>query len=1089
MATDLTPAKAAPPARHDAFVADRLATTQRRIRTLDLTAGLCGLLALALGYAAALLAADSFFDLPAAVRLVAWVVLLVGAAIWLAAFVVRPLLLPINPYYAARRLEGALPAARNSVVNWLDLRREDLPPAIRAAVGRRAAKDLEGADPDRAVGGRRAFAAGVAAAVATLLFLAAVIVVIIRGDFGSHFVRAFAPFDGGAAPAARLVVLRPEEGDAVVTGDEAVEFLVRVDGRAPDPKGPDAPRLLVRYQPGAPYTARPLDPAAGGRWATTLAAPDVHEGFWYKVQGAGAETAEYRVRLTPRVTHFQASYHFPRSPARPDLIRPDARDVKAVRGAEVEVRVLTNREVADGRLEFTDNKGAATIWHGIAMKDDPQGFTVRRPLTESGQYRVAFTSAEGENYAEPRTSPLTAVVPTAELTRPGQDMKLPADGILHLEGLAADEYGVAAVRLRLRVENGPELAPQEYRKSEELRLPGGGRPTRVEYRDFVELAKVKNPKDERFRPAENMVLVYWLEAEDACAAPGPNVGESRQFRVTLTKPADDPKTQEKERIKAEKEKKAHEAKQDEQFKQEGKGGKNDGGKGGADSGEGDKPKESDDGKKSGDGGAAQDKKDGQTRNDAQQLQTGTDKSPANGKGDPKDQPPGEGKDGGAKQEPPQPGAAKENPSADGKNDAAQDKDGGPAGDKPEQSSGKGGQPDQKQPPGEGKGGDPKGSPDAAPGAAKDGKSEPPQPASDKDGGAKDAQPSAGEGKSDPGRQPDKADKSEAKNGGGEGKAGEAKDKPAPGDRAETKGADPKDGPSAAKGAGDGKPGEGKSGGANGGDVTKADTKPDPDAGKPNPRDATPRDVNELAKDLNGDDANKREDAARQLATIWQHAENPETKEAAEKAINDAIGKHVADAKGGDPSDRKTEPGESKSGTGGDNPGEGKAAGPGGDDAAKGGAKDGGGSPEAGKPKDGWDVANGKPPLDMLLPEKQRTPQRSGKPGEQKATVLQLESFRQKVNKGVLDRIGWTDEQYREFLEDYRDLARRDAAADRDLPAQNGGPLGSAGGKTTTGVPKDATDANAEDRGVPPPGFRGPYEKFTKLAGQKDADDK
>ncbi len=75
-----------------------------------------------------------------------------------------PLSRRINPYFAARQLERSLPGAKNSVVNWLDLRDENLPSAIRGAVGQRAARDLGEADLEKAVSDRRAYgAAGVAA--------------------------------------------------------------------------------------------------------------------------------------------------------------------------------------------------------------------------------------------------------------------------------------------------------------------------------------------------------------------------------------------------------------------------------------------------------------------------------------------------------------------------------------------------------------------------------------------------------------------------------------------------------------------------------------------------------------------------------------------------------------------------------------------------------------------------------------------------------------------------------------------------------------------------------------------------------------
>ena len=46
-------------------------------------------------------------------------------------FLVRPFLRPINPFFAAQRVEDTVPDAKNSVINWLDLHDEPLPEATK----------------------------------------------------------------------------------------------------------------------------------------------------------------------------------------------------------------------------------------------------------------------------------------------------------------------------------------------------------------------------------------------------------------------------------------------------------------------------------------------------------------------------------------------------------------------------------------------------------------------------------------------------------------------------------------------------------------------------------------------------------------------------------------------------------------------------------------------------------------------------------------------------------------------------------------------------------------------------------------------
>src|ERR1700722_13135742 len=173
MATDLGQSKAAPTAKYEAFVLAQLARTGQRIRALDLTAALLVFAAGTLAYAVAVVLLDRWLDLAPVVRQTACVVYLLTSAVYLTVFVVLPLSRRINPYFAARQLERTLPGAKNSVVNWLDLHDEDLPSAIRGAVGQRAARDLGRADLEKAVNARRTYIAASVAAFCALAFLIA----------------------------------------------------------------------------------------------------------------------------------------------------------------------------------------------------------------------------------------------------------------------------------------------------------------------------------------------------------------------------------------------------------------------------------------------------------------------------------------------------------------------------------------------------------------------------------------------------------------------------------------------------------------------------------------------------------------------------------------------------------------------------------------------------------------------------------------------------------------------------------------------------------------------------------------------------
>jgi hypothetical protein len=576
MATDLGKAHEAAAAKHDAYVTGQLHRVEARIRFLDLTAALLGLAAGTLAFALVMALFDRAFELSEPTRRLAFFAYLIGAGVYLFLTVGRPLSWRVNPYFAARQMEQTLPGAKNSVVNWLDLRDQNLPVVIRSAVGKRAARDLAQADLEKAISGRRAAWAGGGAALLAAVCLF-VLIKLGPAQFFSLLGRTFKPFESiGIASGTQLTVVEPQGGNAVVAVGRSITIAVEVEGQTPDPTSPEAVKLLFRHQESEPYQERLLQQETGrGEWSTTLSATDVQNGFWYKVTGGDASTPEYRVtvRATPLITDFDATYHFRPYVARRSEIRHERR-LDALRGTEVEIVAHTNRVLKEAFLDFSPTKPDGEPSRALRaerLEADPQAFHVRFPLDQDGHYRLRYVSTEGELYADAMWHPVVArpdYPPTVQLTVPGKDVQLPVNGLLKLEGWAADDVGVKGLALQMQMVGGSSLPPRPYRSEEAFRLRDGGFPLRIDYKDAVDLAKLQNPDDPTFKLVPGVVLEYWLEASDACDYPRPQVAASKHYRVTLTEPEKNEKKQQQERAQARKEQKEHEQKQDEQKKQE-----------------------------------------------------------------------------------------------------------------------------------------------------------------------------------------------------------------------------------------------------------------------------------------------------------------------------------------------------------------------------------------------------------------------------------------------------------------------------------------------------------------------------------------
>ncbi len=582
MAIDLE-AKSA--AKYETVVNDQLAKARGRIRALDAGSWFLVFLVVAIGYGVVVALADRAFELSTGLRLAGFLVFLLVSAFLLTKSLMC-LLRQVNPYYAALQLEETLPDAKNSLVNWLDLRDKPLPPVIRGALGTRAATDIKQTDPDQAIGSTRPMLLGI---ILGGLFLGLVVLFLMGpNQFFSLMSRAFAPFREVAIEArTSIALLEPASGNLQLPFNRGVPFRAQIDGRVPKPNQEGAPRLLYRYNLADQYVDQKLEQDPVGNWATEFKADQVQGGFWYKIAAGDAETPEYQVtvKALPVVTQYEVTYK-----RRPYLVHPDRLErfpnehsavpvLIDLRGTEATLIARTTRKLRFGSLEF-DFGGVTKDLLGEILPDDPHALRFKFIFENDAKFRVRFTSTENEENAN--TAQYSILVrsdgkPRVELTKPAKDIDLPANGTLQLEGVAGDEFGVKAITLKMRLAEGAALQSKPYRPEQSFKLVNGSYPQVLQYKDFVALEQLKNAQGAPFPLAKGMKLEYWLEAVDNSDYPDKDgqVGESKHFFVNIIEPEKDQKKQEQDRAAAKKEQQQHEQNQNNELDKQNEQIKND----------------------------------------------------------------------------------------------------------------------------------------------------------------------------------------------------------------------------------------------------------------------------------------------------------------------------------------------------------------------------------------------------------------------------------------------------------------------------------------------------------------------------------
>jgi collagen type III alpha len=1129
MATDLKPqTRTAPAAKHEQFVEQQLARARRRIRKLDAVGSVLILLTGLLGYALVIAALDRAFDLPEAARVVALCVAGAAALAYLGLSVFRHIQWHVNPYYAARRLEQTIPDAKNSLINWLDLRDQPMPGVIRGTLGRKAAADLNEADLEHAVSASRLWwLAAVAGALALALFIW---LMTGPGQLTSLLRRAFFPF-GKAAIATRtdITVVAPRGGDVVLPKRQDVQIRVQVSGRVPRVNDPDALRVHYRYRQEDPFIVRPLDRDDDGQWFRTVVADEVNDGFWYKVSGGDTETPVYqvKVRAQPHVSRFDVKFDYRpylcRKPLEvrcgPSESRPRP-DLKELRGTEVTLVARTNRTWRSGHLVLQEGPAVRKL-PGEEVANDPQARSFRFVMDRDGTFAVHFVSTEDEPNVDRRPYKIEVIKdrePVVKLVKPGRNVTLPANGTLPLEGFAQDDFGVKSMTLRLRVKKGapaaqvkegtpqPDLAPQPYRPGVSFKLANGTYPTGLYYKDFVALEKVKTARGQPFPLVAGMVLEYWLEAVDNCDYPdaGGNVGKSQAYLVTITEPDRDKQRQKQRQDQAEKEQARHNQEQNRDQERRNQEAQQDQA-GGQDTPEAEKRRkdfenEAEKVKQKLDQLQKEKENKGGSKGDGSPDGTGEKGPNKSGAGDgkqPDQKDPGEGK-GPDKKGPKEKGPDKDGPkggkpeekegdgqsqAGSGKGQGEKDPKAGPPGeakDKMDDGVGKGGagKPEQaKTPPKEG----PQGKEgDGGSKGAEAGKG-PPQTGGSKGPGKpqqgkptpKGKQPPAGQGASKaPGAPPDGPDAQPA----GNSKGGDPKGKKA-GKAAQGKTAPPQQAERAGAG--------------------KADRQPD-EAGEKGrtPEEATMEDIAKLKERLQRPE--QEGESLDDLNRVRKEARDPEVRKAArdllEKYGRDVLDSESADAKRGEKKDAKAvkskkkgrgtpdQKQKGKQDTGdvkGKGPPEGEAVGKGKDGGEttpkqvdeKGQSKKGG---RVGDPRGGFSNTpeDGKPnPVDEAA--------------ARRAGELQLEKLRDRLkDPRFLEKMDWTPKDADRFLEQaraYQEWLRQQgklAGTDKETARGDRSVLKSVG-PYRVGERRNATrDPLETGQAQPPPEFREAQRRFT-----------
>lgn len=541
MSTPIAPPEQAPPSQSELLIDRRLRETRRQLAGVEVADGLITLAAGTLVYLLVAALVDHWL-VPGGVgffgRFVLFLILVAGAGAFFARKVLPLLVRRIHPLFAASVIEETRPEMKNSLVNFLFLRRQ--PDAIgRDAIAHRFYEGLERKTAaelselnvettvDRAGAIRHGYVlAGVLAVLCLYLLISPKSpLVSIR--------RVIWPW-ADVPPPTRVSITEIEPGDAEAFQGDSLAVSAKVSGLRDDDS------VLAYYTTADGQSVDQAVPMTvdddGYRHRCELppAGSGLQQDLTYYLAAGDFRSRKFfvKVQTAPAIPVEEIRYDYPDYTGLADRTVRDTGDVRAIEGTRVTVRAAANQPIRQAVMEMdcdprrgismTAQSTAASGRFTLKMKEDRQ-----QPLYQS--YQIRFTDTAGHENRRPirhRIDVIRDEPPEIHFVDPPpEQIELPVDGVLELK-VRAEDPDFALRRVVLKAERDgrslpirPLLEKPRPEKAQEGPFEGSYRfePARLELKAGDEVE-------------------YWAEASDNRedpTGPAPNRAETARRTILI----------------------------------------------------------------------------------------------------------------------------------------------------------------------------------------------------------------------------------------------------------------------------------------------------------------------------------------------------------------------------------------------------------------------------------------------------------------------------------------------------------------------------------------------------------------------------
>ena len=534
------------------YVNRQLNKTRRQVKSTELITHFLVATIFAIGFLQLVALVDAWvWSLNSVARWLSFIFLMLSTAAYLILTIGPLLLRKIHPDYAAKMIEAEQPSFKNSLLNYVSLRRqpEATHVAVMDAVTKQAAIDLQAVPEDATVD--RSSIVRIGFYLLGLIAFVALYWMLSPKDPLHSFSRILLPAAKKSAPSI-VQVTDVSPGDHEIFFGDPVEVSATIKGQF----DPQDVRLIYSTADGQIVDqSLPMEPQSpsSNRYEATLTTGQggVQQGLVYRVEARDGASPDYEVVVRPNPSITLKSVEI--TPPAYTLLSPDMvtgqGSIEAVEGSLIKVNAEANLPIKLAYVELlvkrSQDESVFVVVESVSMSaegTEAHGefhaiYNYRAQKQRATHFRLKFLSAEDDANQNPNVHALRVIpdlAPEVEVLNPIQNsIRLPVNETLLIDVRATDlDYGISSIELEMQ-NNGTNL----FRKQ---KLPLQSEEGKKRVRGQFQFT----PEKYFLRPGET--VLYTATASDnrtsyLSNSLDPNQTMTRQYKIEILDAVENPK--------------------------------------------------------------------------------------------------------------------------------------------------------------------------------------------------------------------------------------------------------------------------------------------------------------------------------------------------------------------------------------------------------------------------------------------------------------------------------------------------------------------------------------------------------------------